>query len=100
MTCIKIWVHRKIRITSNVLEKAGLGNYALDTLKLMQTRSFDSRVMYGLELTYIHTSVVCELAAQVQVSDGLITQTVQAESSYGTGSHLPLWLMFLPCLVR
>ena len=35
------------------------------------------------------TSLGCELAAQVQVSDGLRTQAAQSESSYGTGSHVP-----------
>lgn len=34
-------------------------------------------------------SLRCGLAAQVQASDGLRTQAVQAESSYGTGSQGP-----------
>ena len=37
----------------------------------------------------MNTYLVCELAAQVQVSDGLRSQAVQSESSYGTGSHVP-----------
>lgn len=78
--------------------ECAVGIYII-ALELKQSKFGYSRGMYGLELTLIHTSFVCELAAQVQVSDGLRTQAVQAESSYGTGLHLPLWHKLLPRLV-